>query len=274
MKEDNIMYGYIYETINLINNKKYIGQHKCSQFDPNYKGSGKRLRQAFKKYGKENFSCTLLKKCFSKKELDEQEKYFIEIYNCVESRDYYNIKPGGEGGNGSGLVYIRKGITYKRVLPEELQEYFDQGFELGGYIPPNEERINRANAHVGLKYKHSENFLKNGSKLKGRKLPKETLIKISNSCKGRESPTKGTIAVTDELKVVHILPDQLEYYESLGYRKGMPKRTEQQRKNYSKGKSGTKCIHKDKTIKYINPDLVQQYLNEGWSLGTGKKKIN
>ena len=45
------MYGYVYETINLVNNKKYIGKRVKSKFDINYKGSGKILKQAFEKYG-------------------------------------------------------------------------------------------------------------------------------------------------------------------------------------------------------------------------------
>ncbi len=48
------MYGYIYLTTNLINKKKYVGQHKSSKFDERYKGSGKLIKKAFKKYGKEN----------------------------------------------------------------------------------------------------------------------------------------------------------------------------------------------------------------------------
>ena len=46
-----IMYGYIYETTNLINGKKYIGKRVSKTFDKYYKGSGKLLRKAFTKYG-------------------------------------------------------------------------------------------------------------------------------------------------------------------------------------------------------------------------------
>ncbi len=39
------MKGYIYETINLINGKKYIGKHKSSKFDNTYFGSGIALKR-------------------------------------------------------------------------------------------------------------------------------------------------------------------------------------------------------------------------------------
>ena len=48
------MYFILYETTNLINNKKYIGVHKTIDLNDGYLGSGIYLRNAIKKYGKEN----------------------------------------------------------------------------------------------------------------------------------------------------------------------------------------------------------------------------
>ena len=67
------MYGYIYETTNLINGKKYIGKHKSIDFDPNYKGSGQVLKKAFSKYGKNNFKCVIIEKCDNLKDLNTKE---------------------------------------------------------------------------------------------------------------------------------------------------------------------------------------------------------
>lgn len=101
------MFGYIYLTTNLINGKKYIGKHESSVFEfDNYKGSGKAIKQAFKKYGFENFKCELIPEinnvkpvCDSLSELNAAEIYYIDYYNCVNSPLYYNLKDGGDGGD-------------------------------------------------------------------------------------------------------------------------------------------------------------------------------
>jgi hypothetical protein len=48
----------IYCTTNKINGKKYIGSHNKRKL--NYLGSGTDLKQAIKKYGKENFTRQIL----------------------------------------------------------------------------------------------------------------------------------------------------------------------------------------------------------------------
>lgn len=90
--------AYIYLTTNLVDNKKYIGQHKGSIND-NYLGSGVLLTKAIEKYGKENFKKEILEIC-TPEELDEKEKYWINYYNAYESEEYYNLTEGGQQGDG------------------------------------------------------------------------------------------------------------------------------------------------------------------------------
>lgn len=96
------MYGYIYETTNLINGKKYIGQHRAKEFDKKYKGSGCLIGKAFKKYGFKNFKCEIIEECNSEQELNEREIYWIDFYNAINDDNFYNLQSGGymiEGGH-------------------------------------------------------------------------------------------------------------------------------------------------------------------------------
>ena len=92
------IYGYIYKTTNLVNNKIYIGQHKSQIFENiNYLGSGKNINRAIYKYGRENFKVELLEWCESKLKLDEREIYWISFFNSRDPAIGYNITAGGEG---------------------------------------------------------------------------------------------------------------------------------------------------------------------------------
>ena len=79
----------IYKITNLINGKIYIGQSvdinkRWRQHKRNSQIKGreydKYLYRAFRKYGLENFSFELLLEC-SPQELNEKEKYFINLYS-------------------------------------------------------------------------------------------------------------------------------------------------------------------------------------------------
>lgn len=89
---------FIYITTNLINNKKYIGQHIGYSQD-NYLGSGVELIKAIKKYGRENFRREILCFCSTQEEMDEKEMYYIKKYNAVKNPNFYNISEGGKGGS-------------------------------------------------------------------------------------------------------------------------------------------------------------------------------
>jgi group I intron endonuclease len=97
-----MMYGIIYLTTNLINGKKYIGMCK-STHTKNYLGSGKLLKYAIKKYGRENFTREVLEECKDLESLSSAEEFWIKKYNAVNDDSYYNLTPGGCGGNSEYL---------------------------------------------------------------------------------------------------------------------------------------------------------------------------
>ena len=112
------MYGYIYITTNLVNNKKYIGQHKYNkpEVDRNYLGSGKYIYRAIRTYGVNNFKCEILECCDTKEELALKEKYYIFKFNAVEDENFYNI----DDGSGNSHEYVCEEGTSKKL--SEIQK--------------------------------------------------------------------------------------------------------------------------------------------------------
>lgn len=88
----------LYETINLKNDKKYVGVHETKTLDfDGYFGSGTALRHAVKKYGTDSFERVTLD-TFEKKEDAYQAESSVVDGDFVKSRDTYNMKLGGFGG--------------------------------------------------------------------------------------------------------------------------------------------------------------------------------
>lgn len=100
-------YHYIYKTINLINNKIYVGQRTstvpCSE--DKYMGSGVLFKKCIKKYGKENFKKELIEYC-EKHQLDDKEIFWIDKLNSMNRLVGYNLCKGG--GTTLGLVFTEK----------------------------------------------------------------------------------------------------------------------------------------------------------------------
>lgn len=93
------MYGYIYKTTNLINNKIYVGKKKSSKFlKESYMGSGVAINSAIEKYGRENFTVDIIDTANSLEELNNKEKMWIKLLNSRDSSIGYNIAYGGDGG--------------------------------------------------------------------------------------------------------------------------------------------------------------------------------
>lgn len=97
----------IYCIQNKINGKRYIGQsknikrrineHFKEAFRPKCESYNYPIKQAIRKYGKENFRVIILEECDEAK-LDEREIYWIDFFASV--RNGYNISSGGIANDG------------------------------------------------------------------------------------------------------------------------------------------------------------------------------
>lgn len=99
----------IYKVINKLNGKWYIGKDASNR--PYYYGSGVAIKNAIKKYGKENFEKVILEECRSKTHLIEREKFWIRETNAINDAMSYNLASGGEGGD------LSRYIDYKNRKP-------------------------------------------------------------------------------------------------------------------------------------------------------------
>lgn len=281
------MYGYIYKTTNLINGKMYIGKHESKEWDNKYKGSGVLLNKAFEKYGRDNFKCELLDVvdnvpviCDSREQLQKSEKFYIEYYDCVRSSVYYNLAPGGDGGDTiSYRSEEDKQKTLEKRKKTNLQRYGEGGFCKGlVLIHKDGERDKRVNPEDLDKY-FIDGWTKGSSKHRVTSI--ETRAKQSQAAKNRESSCKGRITINyKNEKCKKINKEELPKYLSLGWSLGGYKnkfvRTEETRQKLSeshKNQRGSNinkiAIHKESssTIKYINQEQLQEYISLGWVKG-------
>lgn len=234
------MYGYIYETINLINGKKYIGKHKSEKFDKNYYGSGTSLNKAIKLYGKENFSIKILEEIPEDKDykyLSERECSWIEVTNAVKSDKYYNNSYGGENESWSGVnkaakdskilnhkmrfnwskqakgkIWIYKDKVRKYIKPEELDKYIKDGWTKGR---PS-EIISKGNKHRD--WSNSKFVKRTKCLLKHNNIIKEfqSVSDLYKYCKEKYDLSDGTIKM-----LLKSEKEFIPYYSRLQNAKGL-----------------------------------------------------
>jgi group I intron endonuclease len=112
----------IYLTVNLINNKKYIGQD--SNNNPNYLGSGVYLKKAIEKHGRENFKKIILENVNDVSKLNEREEYWIKKFNADKSQEFYNISEKGKGFPKGLKSYPQDKSKWKPITQYDLQGNF------------------------------------------------------------------------------------------------------------------------------------------------------
>ena len=149
----------IYCTTNLINNKKYIGQDYFN--NPNYLGSGYLLKIAIKKYGKENFKKEILEICNSKEELNEKERFWINNFDAVNNKKFYNISEGGQGGwLGEKVNDKRKKSLIGHTISEEVRKKISSSHI--GKKDSDETKLKKKNTHKNIPHDWLKKYQKKG----------------------------------------------------------------------------------------------------------------
>lgn len=115
------LYGIIYCTRNITNDKRYIGQttrslnrRKKEHIGQANCGSEYAIHQAIRKYGADNFEWNILDHAHSQEELDEKEKFWIKYYNTFYEGGY-NMATGGQSNlsdNPEELSAMRGGREF------------------------------------------------------------------------------------------------------------------------------------------------------------------
>jgi group I intron endonuclease len=244
----------IYKTTNKINNKFYIGKDKYN--NPKYIGSGIKLKNAIKKYGKCNFEKEILEYCDSSQELNEREIYWIKKLDAIKCG--YNMTDGGDGGNTLikknekeiEELKIKHSISAKKYwnnLSDNEKEILikNRGIKKGTKNPKmSEQRKGRGNPMFGNymykiwiekyglekannkmidwknKMNTEERRFKISLKSKNRKHSDETKFKISKSKKGKTSNVKGRLWMNNGFKNIMILSNELNDYMDNGWLTG------------------------------------------------------
>lgn len=100
----------IYKTTNKINGNYYIGKHETYNVNDSYLGSGIRLKNALKFYGKENFFKEILFIFDNENDMIKKEIELVDL--CFDDDKCYNLGKGGKGGN---IVLFKENPNYKNV---------------------------------------------------------------------------------------------------------------------------------------------------------------
>jgi group I intron endonuclease len=238
----------VYVTINLINKKKYVGQHLIynNNYDDNYLGSGHAFKLAIKKYGKRNFKRIILEYC-NKDNVDEREEYWINKLQTKDKLIGYNIlKRCGGGDTLSHYVNI-KNITKK------LSEACKGKYWICNELLLDEKRI-KIEDEIPIGYR------------KGRlKIEEKTKIKMSKNRKGKIVIYNKKLDIIKRINKNDEIPN--------GYIRGIRPfsiNTLQKIKNNSTGRIWIYNITL-KQEKFINKN---DEIKNGWKLGRIKKLNN
>lgn len=215
------MIGYVYRSHNKITDMYYVGCKLSDKFIPTYFGSGRYLKEAVQKYGKESFEVEILEwvtNFDNIKVLHQRETYWVEYFNAPTNKSYYNISATGNSGNA--LLGLKE---------QDKNEFIRKQKDIGkkkanggkGMFGRNISLVGENNPMYGKKQTERSKEL-NRQKHLGKKTSIETRLKMSRSHNPNNIPPshRGKKQVNKNGVRKSINPDEIDYYVSLGWKVG------------------------------------------------------
>lgn len=167
----------VYKTINLVNQKYYIGKHSSEDPNDEYLGSGKALQRAIKKHGSENFVKEVLFLYESEVEAYNKEREILEELDGVNDSLCYNLCYGGVG--------FWKGATHST----DARDKISKGNRGKVRTDIHKQRLSEVNLGKTLDEDTRKKISKSNM---GKIQTAETREKISKAHTGRPSIRNGT----------------------------------------------------------------------------------
>lgn len=202
----------VYQTKNNLNGRYYIGVNKVKTKEDalnNYYGSGILIKEAIKKYGKENFTKTILE-YFD----DEQSAYAFEKLVVKPIKDdplSYNLIHGGKGGRG-------------RVMSNEQKQNISKT-HLGKTISSNQKLLlSKINIE---RYSNIEERVKTGNAIKNAFMKDPSIIdRISKSVKNTYDNNVNNVKerISEAVKLKANWKERPEYLEKMSLSRKNSKR--------------------------------------------------
>jgi len=114
--------GHIYEFLNTVNQKRYIGKtmNKVKRRQDHFRSLRRgthyntHLQKAWNKYGEEFFQWNLLEECIGWSATLERERYYIELYQSNNPNYGYNQDNGGAPGKIVSATTKKKQSDYRK----------------------------------------------------------------------------------------------------------------------------------------------------------------